>query len=562
MSHHFIALTRFRHRLHKATTLLFSLAVFVLAGCSDGSDSRPGDGGGTGPTPAPTYSATIERTEYGTAHVTADSWGSLGYGQGYAFAQDRFCILMEQVVKVRGQRARYFGTGAENEHLASDFAYLHLGLVRKSADLIEGISSEAREMLRGYVAGYNRYLADTGADSIPGECAGADWVGEIDAESLMAYWLDLATLAGSRVWIQEIATATPPGGEPLSAATSFSAHPKGAASNGFALGGDRTVNGRGVLLSNVHLPYEDELLGHEVHLKIPGEIDVAGASLSGAMGVQLGFTPSMAWTHTTSPSNQFIMYTLDLVPGNPTRYYFGDEERDMESSTYTVQVLQDDGTTVEQSRTLYSSHYGPMIDPSAFGLAWDESTAFSLFDINAENGSLMDTFLSINRAESVDELREVFETVGGVPWNHTMATDSTGEVLYADATLVPNLTEEGEAAFRALVESEGFSFAKVAFGLGLVVLDGSDPLFSVDFDDSATLPGAIPFSEAPKLVGRRDFVANSNDSYWLSNPNSLLEGFSPPGRADSKGSIYPGRYPTGAHFKNGAGVDANRCNPG
>ena len=102
-----------------------------------------------------------------------------------------------------------------------------------------------------------------------------------------------------------------------------------------------------------------------------------------------------------------------------------------------------------------------------------------------------------------------------------MATDSTGQAFYADSTLVPNLSDVGEASFRALVESDDFSLTKVAFASGVVALNGSDPIFSIDFDDAATLPGMIPFSEAPQLL-RRDFVANANDSYWLSNPAEPL----------------------------------------
>jgi acyl-homoserine-lactone acylase len=34
------------------------------------------------------YSAEIRRTEYGIPHILASDYGSLGYGYGYAFAQD------------------------------------------------------------------------------------------------------------------------------------------------------------------------------------------------------------------------------------------------------------------------------------------------------------------------------------------------------------------------------------------------------------------------------------------------------------------------------------------
>ena len=382
-----------------ARVVLLALAGMTMLACSSKIDSEAATG-----EPATAYTARIERTEYGTAHITADSWGSLGFGQGYAFAQDRFCVLMDQIVKVRSQRSRYFGPGEDAENLETDFAYLALGVIAKAPSILAQLSEEGRSMVHGYVAGYNQYLADTGVDNLPAECAGQGWVQPIDAESLMAFYLDLAMLAGSRNFLESIANAAPPGVAPLGAVSNIldGRESFGAASNGIAVGGDLSSNGRGVLLANPHLPWEGELKFNGVHLTIPGEFDAAGASLSGAVGVQIGFNASMAWTHTTSPSNQFIIYSLELVPGNPTRYRFGDEERDMVAQDYTISVLQADGSVLEQSRTLYSSHYGPMLNlSSTFGVNWSDSAAYSMFDINASNGVFLDTFLAEARAESV-----------------------------------------------------------------------------------------------------------------------------------------------------------------
>jgi acyl-homoserine-lactone acylase len=71
-------------------------------------------------------------------------------------------------------------------------------------------------------------------------------------------------------------------------------------------------------------------------------------------------------------------------------------------------------------------------------------------------------------------------------------------------------TPEGQATFQAL---------RVA------VLDGSrsDCVWGRDAD--AIQPGTFGPSHLPHLF-RRDYVTNSNDSYWLSNPKQPLEGFS------------------------------------
>nr|WP_205694597.1 penicillin acylase family protein [Corallococcus coralloides] len=56
--------------------------------------------------PAPTpLKATLHRTSYGVPHIQADGYRSLGAGIGYAQAQDAVCILADQFLKVRGERA-------------------------------------------------------------------------------------------------------------------------------------------------------------------------------------------------------------------------------------------------------------------------------------------------------------------------------------------------------------------------------------------------------------------------------------------------------------------------
>ena len=85
--------------------------------CGDDSSGTAGGGG----SPGRDYSATIVRTTYGIPHITADNYGDLGFGDGYAYAQDNFCLLMREVVAANGQTARYFGE--EGGNVADDFVY-------------------------------------------------------------------------------------------------------------------------------------------------------------------------------------------------------------------------------------------------------------------------------------------------------------------------------------------------------------------------------------------------------------------------------------------------------
>src|SRR3954453_6805189 len=63
-------------------------------------------------TPAARYEVTITRTENGLPHSLAKDFASLGYGYGYAFAQDNLCTMAADYVTVEGRRSRWFGPDA------------------------------------------------------------------------------------------------------------------------------------------------------------------------------------------------------------------------------------------------------------------------------------------------------------------------------------------------------------------------------------------------------------------------------------------------------------------
>ena len=74
--------------------------------------------------PASDVSAEIRRTTFGVPHIRAADERGLGYGIGYAYAQDNLCLLANEVVTVNGERSKYFGPQAltleQQDNLASD----------------------------------------------------------------------------------------------------------------------------------------------------------------------------------------------------------------------------------------------------------------------------------------------------------------------------------------------------------------------------------------------------------------------------------------------------------
>jgi acyl-homoserine-lactone acylase len=90
--------------------ILAAASIAVLAACS--AESAPTAGGAT------KFSAEIRRTAFGVPHIKAANMGGIGYGYGYASAQDNVCEIADRLLTVAGQRAKYLGPG-ENDALGT-----------------------------------------------------------------------------------------------------------------------------------------------------------------------------------------------------------------------------------------------------------------------------------------------------------------------------------------------------------------------------------------------------------------------------------------------------------
>ncbi len=494
-------------------------------GAGDETDTASTDGTDTGV--AAKYHATIRRTGYGVAHISAMDLGSAGFGQAYAFAQDHACVLADQILKVRSERARFLGRGPGDRHVNSDFAYLSLDVVKRAEEALAVQTEDIRALIDGYVAGYNQYLADTGVDKVPGSCAGQAWLRPISAIDLFAYYVDLGLLASGNALIEYIATAQPPGaplqlpGGPLSGLRPRRA--EGLGSNGWALGAARSASGGGLVVANPHFPWEGELKLWESHVTVPDVLNIYGVGLMGVPGALIGFNDNLGWTHTFSAGQRFNIYSLDLVEGDPTQYLYDGKPRAMTSRSFEIEVAQADGSLRKEARELYYSHYGPILNVDPFG--WSPTVALTYRDANIENQQLIAQFFGMNRARSLAEFKQVYQDVGGIPWVNTMAADANGKAWYIDASATPRLEQPAIDGWLAAVD-EGDFLTGVLYQQGLVLLDGSSSVNEWTNAMGARSPGLVPFAEQPQ-IDRDDFVFNANDSYWLSNPAAPLVGYSP-----------------------------------
>jgi acyl-homoserine-lactone acylase len=391
-------------------------------------------------------------------------------------------------------------------------------------------SRDARELAQGYVDGYNRFLSDQ-AGKLPKECNAQAWVKPMTLAEFRRLSELTATQAGVAALADAIVGAQPPA---PTAAINSSVDLADAAqamrdaglldsplgSNAWAFGREVTANGSGTLLGNPHFPWDGVNRFWEMHLTIPGELDVMGVALGHNGVVQIGFNHDVAWSHTVSTGKRFTLHELTLAPGDTTSYMMDGKPVKMVAKNVSISVRTPDGSLQEKSRIVWSTQWGPIVVIPRAGLNWTTKTAYAVQDVNAGNTRYTDTWLGFGRAKSVGDMQKAMANLG-LPWVNTIATDRNGNALYADASAVPDV----DAA-----QLERCAPSKPAAGLrqaaGLIVLDGSRSDCGWYKDARSAVPGLTPIERMPSAV-RTDWVQNSNDSFFYTNPNQKFGNISP-----------------------------------
>jgi acyl-homoserine-lactone acylase len=505
---------------------------------------------------------TVTRDAAGIAHVVARNFTALGYGEGYAFAQDNLCTFANDVVTLEGDRSKYFGpngtavnysAGVSSTNLQSDLFWRYVrasGIVQRElhGKVPNGLLPQVRQVYTGWIDAYNHYLR-SGKLRDP-TCKGKPWVHPLTLTDMLLRGAQITTEASSQQFIPGIVGAAPPSPAGLARAARTAAHARVAArvrtatharaaaparpdaaalraqfdtavraegSNGIGLGARDTRSHHGIVLANPHFPWRGTERFWMTQLDVPGKYDVEGGTLMGFPLVGIGFNRNIAWTHTVSTDDRFVAYQLNLVPGEPTSYFVDGKPVKMGHINVTFRY---GGTTVHH--TFYTTRWGVVTTVAAAGYAWTPTTAYALDDATIQAGPrAADQYFRMGQATSVKNLYKVEAKWLAIPTFNTIAADDRGNAYYGDVGATPAVSAaEIRSCMPLGLPSLVFAIARV------VTLDGSRSSCAPANYAGTPEKGIFSARYLPHLF-RRDYVENSNDSFWLANPSHPLTGFSP-----------------------------------
>ncbi|MFJ8054371.1 penicillin acylase family protein [Streptomyces luteogriseus] len=290
----------------------------------------------------------IYRDAWGIPHLRAGSAAELAHAQGLVTARDRAWQLEVERHRAQGTSASFLGGSALDWDRFARQARVDDTARLCFADLERRDPGTAR-WVRAYVDGVNEGLAGSTA---PEFARTGLTPGRWEPWTPLGVWLETHILfAGfpAKLWREQVAAHLDADAIGLFATDG----PGTSGSNGWLVGGERTVTGQAVIAGDPHRWIEDPGVYQQIHLSCP-EFDVVGLAVPGVPGIaHFGHTGTVAWAITNAMADYQDLYRERLRRTGAGVEALGPDGvwRRASRHTETVEVAGEDPVEVEVIET-------------------------------------------------------------------------------------------------------------------------------------------------------------------------------------------------------------------
>ncbi|HJN72839.1 MAG TPA: penicillin acylase family protein [Myxococcota bacterium] len=420
--------------------------------------------------------ARIIRDERGIPHIRANSEADAAFAVGYAHAQDRLFQM---------DLARRLAYGEMSELLGADMVELDifmrsLGLREHATGSLKSLDPDARFVLAAYAAGVNagrdaakvppiehrllkeRRVAEwTPIDSMAIAYLNSWWLSRNPEEELFA-WLHRKEL--SREDLDALFRLQPetPKADPyweglrkvragdftepfdtfLEMMTGYGVP---AASNNWAVSGERSADGMPILANDPHLSRSVPATWYILDAK-GGAWHAAGGTVPGLPWVVVGHNETMAWGATNTMADYVDFVVLERE--GQMEYYLAGEKKRLHEETVEIVVKDEE---LPRTATVYLTDVGPVVTELAgthiLAMRW---SALQSVDLSPQ------FIRSLNLAPSVAAAREIDHTASSTSLNLVLADDQ-GDIGWQVTGLVPKrMAHTGRLPYPGSSEHHGW----------------------------------------------------------------------------------------------------------
>ncbi len=337
---------------------------------------------------------TRRRDDFGVPIIEADSLEELFFAFGYTQAEDHLIPMLLNFREARGCSGEVLG----EEAMETDIRSKIYAIERYAEEDWRKATEEERRILKAFVCGINRFIEERERE-LP------QWAREkVKEEDVLAF------LRWSILAFGEMRTA--------------SKLPLG--SNHFAIAPWRTKNGRTIVSTAIHLPWQRPFLWYEAHLKGP-DLNVRGATFFGNPIITTGHNRNIAWSYTINPVNIGDIY-MERLNLKGDKYLYEESWREIEEEEVEIKVKKGDRILNRRVR-IRRTHHGPIIGEEGGGAL---AVKLSLFYTE----SILSFLLRVARATNLSQFKEAFKRPG-FPMFNVIYGDKEGNIYYLCNALAP-----------------------------------------------------------------------------------------------------------------------------
>jgi acyl-homoserine-lactone acylase len=416
------------------------------------------------PSPALAYEASIQRDDWGIAHVKGKTDADAVFGMIYAQAEDDFNRIEMNYLTSLGRRAEADGEGAIwqdlRQRLWIDPATLKVDYAKSPPWL--------KALMQAWAAGLNQYLADHPEVHPKVLTRFEPWMALSFSEGSIGGDIESVQLSQLQGFYEKrvIARTDDERGvvqrEPLG-------------SNGFVIAPSRSASGHALLLINPHTSF---FFRSELQVTSGEGLNAYGAATWGQFFIYQGFNAKAGWMHTSSGVDNIDEFAESVSPARKGFIYrYGKENRPVRVKLVTLSYRNVDGAIGRRTFTTYATHHGPVVRSE--GEKW---IAVAL--MHRPVAALQQSFLR-TKVSDIAGFRRVAALKANSS-NNTLFADSKGEVALFLPQFMP-------------LRANRFDYSRP--------VDGSDP--------ATDWRGLHPLSTLPEVVNPKNgWAFNVNDGPW------------------------------------------------